>query len=46
MPGAERLIRNLRELGKRLVFLSNPTKDPQPGPYVPVAGGPANGSSS
>lgn len=30
MPGAERLIRNLRELGKRLVFLSNPTKDRNP----------------
>ena len=30
LPGAERLIRKLRELGKRVVFLSNnPTKDPE-----------------
>lgn len=30
LPGAERLIPKLRELGKRVVFLSNnPTKDPQ-----------------
>jgi HAD superfamily hydrolase (TIGR01450 family) len=30
LPGAERLILKLRELGKRVIFLSNnPTKDPQ-----------------
>ena len=30
LPGAQRLIRKLRELGKRVVFLSNnPTKDPE-----------------
>jgi len=30
LPGAKRLIEKLRELGKKVVFLSNnPTKDPQ-----------------
>ena len=30
LPGAKRLIRKLRELGKRVIFLSNnPTKDPK-----------------
>ena len=30
LPGAERLVLKLRELGKRVVFLSNnPTKDPE-----------------
>src|ERR687889_2502556 len=29
LPGAKRLIRKLREMGKRVIFLSNnPTKDP------------------